>query len=63
MAYTHINKLRTHKGIIDVYNKVKHHDVPDTWIVKNYFPKHGIYISYRNWMRIKALNEKDVKAE
>lgn len=53
MAYNGLNKEKQNKHILDVYNSVKHHDVPDTFIVRNIFPKHNIFISYRTWIGIK----------
>jgi hypothetical protein len=55
MAYNKKNYYKRAKHIIDIYNGVKHSDVPDTSIVKNVFPKHNIYLTYRQWMNIKGL--------
>lgn len=51
----HANKKARYKYILTVYQSVKQSDIPDTQIVRNIFPKHGIFISYRNWTRIKGL--------
>lgn len=55
MAYNNRNYFKRVRKIIDVYNSYKHEDVPDTKIVKNYFPKHDIHLSYRQWMNIKGM--------
>ncbi len=55
MAYHNRNRLKTIEYIIDVYSQVKQYDVPDSYIVRNIFPKHHIYISYRRWMNIKNM--------
>ena len=55
MAYNKRNYYKRIKHIIDVYNSVKHADVPDTAIVRNVFPKHNIHITYRQWMNIKGV--------
>jgi hypothetical protein len=54
MGYTRHNYIKRIRTIIEVYNQLKHHDVPDTFIVSKEFPKHRIYISYRQWMNIKG---------
>lgn len=41
--------------MIEIYNAAKDFDVPDTKIIKDVFPKNGIFISYRQWMNIKAM--------
>lgn len=41
--------------ILSIYNKYKQEDIPDTRIVRNIFPRYGIFISYRQWMNIKGL--------
>lgn len=55
MAYNKINYNKTARFIIDVYKAAKHDDVPDTKIVRTIFPKHNIFISYRQWMNIKGM--------
>lgn len=55
MAYNNRNRLLKIEHIIDVYNRVKNEDVPDTKIVRSIFPQHKIYISYRLWMQIKNM--------
>lgn len=55
MAYNNKNYIKKARYIIDVYNAHKHADVPDTRIVRNIFPKHNIYLSYRQWMNIKGM--------
>lgn len=56
MAYNRRNYLARIRHIVEVYNQYKNPDVPDTRIVSNYFPRHGIFISYRTWMNIKGVN-------
>jgi len=41
--------------IVKVYQEAKERDIPDTRILQHVFPRHGIYISYRQWMRIKSM--------
>lgn len=55
MAYNSRNRLKYTEHIIEVYNQVKNPDIPDSFIVRNIFPKHHIFISYRKWMSIKNL--------
>lgn len=55
MAYRDENYIKTAGFIISVYNLYKSEDIPDTQIVRNYFPKHFIFIKYRQWMNIKGL--------
>jgi hypothetical protein len=55
MAYNRQNYVKRAKYIISVYNQYKQSDVPDTRILNNYFPKHNIFISYRQWMNIKGM--------
>ncbi|WP_346236141.1 hypothetical protein ABDK00_016960 [Niabella insulamsoli] len=54
MAYTRQNYIKKLRYIVGVYNEHKHHDVPDTHIVRHIFPKHNIFLSYRAWMNIKS---------
>lgn len=61
MAYNPRNKLKKYKRIIAVYNEVKQEDIPDTYIVKNIFPKYNIFISYRNWVHIKGLKPSELE--
>ena len=55
MAYNNKNYIKRARFIISVYNEVKNPDIPDTKIVNRIFPKHGINISYRQWMNIKGM--------
>lgn len=55
MAYTRNNYIKNVARIVAIYNSLKELDKPDTRIVHNEFPKHGIFISYRRWMYIKAM--------
>lgn len=55
MAYQRTNYIKNVARIIAIYNSLKELDKPDTRIVSNEFPKHGIFISYRRWMYIKAM--------
>lgn len=41
--------------IMEVYNSVKEQDIPDTFILRNIFPKHGIYISRRTFINYKGM--------
>lgn len=54
MAYNKKNYFKRLQFIVSVYNEAKYPDVPDTKIVSRIFPKHGINISYRQWMNIKG---------
>jgi hypothetical protein len=54
MAYNALNKSKQTNYILSVYQSVKHHDVPDSFIVRCIFPKHNIFISYRTWSSIKS---------
>lgn len=48
------NKRRQYRYILKVYREIKQEDIPDTYIVERVFPKYHIYISYRQWSRIKG---------
>lgn len=48
------NKKKQYQYIVDIYNEHKQSDIPDTFIIRVIFPRHHIYISYRQWMRIKG---------
>jgi hypothetical protein len=61
MAITNANKIKQYRRIIDVYNEVKQSDIPDTFIVNRIFPRHFIFISYRQWMRIKDLKPSELQ--
>ena len=54
MAYNKNNYYKRIRFIIAVYNSIKHEDIPDTKIIAKEFPKHGINISYRQWMNLKG---------
>ncbi|MBY0244991.1 MAG: hypothetical protein K2Q03_06030 [Sphingobacteriaceae bacterium] len=54
MAYNRNSYLKRVRYIVSVYQSVKERDKPDTYIVANIFPKHNIYITYRQWMNIKG---------
>ncbi|WP_163444988.1 hypothetical protein [Flavobacterium columnare] len=56
MAYNKKNYFKRARYIIAVYNAHKHEDVPDTKIINQIFPKHNIYLSYRQWMNIKGMS-------
>lgn len=62
MAYNNKGHLRRVAQVVEIYNQVKEHDVPDSKIVKHIFPKHGIFISYRTWMIWKNLPISKLKA-
>lgn len=55
MAYNRRNYLKRARFIVSVYQQYKQEDVPDTRIVRHFFPKHDIFISYRQWMNIKGM--------
>jgi hypothetical protein len=55
MAYNRKNYYKRARFIIAVYNENKYSDVPDTKIINQIFPRHNIYLSYRQWMNIKGL--------
>ena len=61
MAYNRNNYLHRLHYIISVYNAYKNEDIPDSRIVKNYFPLHQINITYRQWMNIKGTPLQKVK--
>ena len=63
MAYNPRNKLREFRRIIAIYNQVKQDDIPDTRIVSQIFPKHGIFISYRKWVYIKGMKPSEMQYE
>lgn len=54
-GYNKNNYYKWARYVVEIYNKYKHEDVPDTRIVKNKFPEHGIFITYRQWMNIKGM--------
>jgi hypothetical protein len=60
MAYISNNKKKEIKRVLDIYKSVKEYDKPDTFIVKNTFPKHGIFISYSTLMNYKNLKPSDL---
>lgn len=60
MAYNRKNYLRKVRFVVDIYNQHKEYDVPDTFILRNIFPKYGIYMSYRKWMYIKNMKESEL---
>lgn len=55
MAYNRKNYNKRVRYIIEVYQQAKERDIPDTRILRFVFPSHGIHISYRQWMNIKAM--------
>ncbi len=55
MAYNKKNYNKRAHFIIEVYKAAKHADVPDSKIVRTIFPKHNIFLSYRQWMNIKGM--------
>jgi len=52
MSENHIKRIRY---VNEVYQQHKEIDVPDTKILRTVFPKHNIFISYRQWMRYKSM--------
>lgn len=59
MAYNRANRLKSVRRIIEIYNEVKKPELPDTQIVRIYFPQHQIFISYRTWMTIKNMKRSE----
>lgn len=55
MAYNRKNYIIRAQYIVSVYNAYKYEDVPDSYIVRVHFPKHQIFITYRQWMNIKNM--------
>lgn len=55
MAYNNNRYKKFAQYVVSVYEAYKFADVPDSQIVRIYFPKHNIFISYRQWMNIKAM--------
>jgi hypothetical protein len=55
------NKKKQYRRILDVYKEHKQSDVPDTFIVRVIFPRHHIYISYVQWMRIKGRKPSEIQ--
>lgn len=53
MSYNSTNYDKFAQHVVDVYKSAKEYDIPDTHIVRHIFPKHHIYISYRQWLNIK----------
>jgi hypothetical protein len=62
MAYNTLNHRKRVRYVLDVYRKHKECDVPDTYIIRNIFPKHNIFLSYRQWMNYKNMPEREVSA-
>ena len=62
MAYNNRNRIKQIREILRVYYSEKQEHIPDTRMVKQIFPKHGIHISYRSWMNIKGMNVNELKA-
>jgi hypothetical protein len=46
-----------------IYTAAKERDIPDTRILRSEFPKHGIFISYRQWMNLKGLKPSEYKEQ
>lgn len=55
MAYNNKRYKKFAQYVVSVYEAYKYADIPDTKIVRVHFPKHNIFISYRQWMNIKAM--------
>jgi hypothetical protein len=47
---------------MDVYSKEKQYDIPDSFIVSRIFPKHGIFISYSQFMNYKGNRSRPLAA-
>lgn len=63
MSSIGINKRKQYQYILQVYNEYKQPDIPDTFIIHKIFPKHHIYISYRQWARIKGVKPSEITTE
>lgn len=63
MAYHRGNYLRKVEYVIAVYNSLKEEDIPDTRIVANLFPKHNIFMSYRQWMNMKNMKPSEYHSD
>lgn len=63
MAYNRHNYMKSIGYIVALYHEVKEHDVPDTYILRHVFPKHGIFMSYRKWMYIKNMRSNEYSAQ
>lgn len=63
MAYNRINYLKEVKRVLVVYTMVKQEHIPDTFVVRTLFPKHGIHISYRKWMMIKGFKPSEIEPQ
>lgn len=61
MAYNSKNKNKQRKFILEVYNRIKQEDIPDTRIVNNLFKEYGIFISRRTWVTIKGLKPSELQ--
>lgn len=61
MAYNNRNKNAQRRYIVDLYNKLKQADIPDTEIVRIHFRKHGIFISRRTWVAIKGMKPSEME--
>lgn len=62
MAYHNGNYLKKIETIRSVYYEVKEADKPDSFIVRNIFPKRNINISYRCWMFIKHYGKSNTQS-
>lgn len=47
MAYNRKNQIKRLQFIVSVYETYKTDDVTDSYIVRVCFPKHNIFITYR----------------
>lgn len=61
MAYHRRNHLKYVEYVMQVYHTAKERDIPDTRIVRHVFPKHGIFISYRQFMNLKAMKPSEYR--
>lgn len=48
--------------VMEVYNTVKETDIPDTYIIRCIFPKHGIFISRRTFINYKAMKPSEYRS-
>lgn len=62
MAYNRKNHLKRVAEVMQVYNMYKQPDIPDTRIIANKFPLHGIHISYNTFVNYKRMRASEFAA-
>jgi hypothetical protein len=63
MAYNNNNKNAQRRYILEVYNRIKQDDIPDTQIVRHKFKEHGIFISRRTWVTLKGMKPSELNSD